>query len=368
MSNKRDYYEILGVSKTASQQEIKSAYRKLAKKYHPDVLKDGTSDQKMKEINEAYSVLSDETKRKNYDQFGTEGPAGGGYGQGFQDFGGFQDIFENIFSGFGGFGGGRNRAKKYPQRGEDYQTVYEISFSEAIKGVELERDFTKFELCLHCNGKGAESPSDIQQCQKCHGKGYEQKVVNSIFGQTMTNVECSNCHGTGEIITKKCSQCNGQKYIKVQKRTKINIPAGASNSTRLKLAGYGGPGELGGPSGDLYIVIRVRPHEFFEREGNNIFIQIPVSYIDLALEKTILIPTPYGPEKVKLKKHYQNGQLVKLKGKGVRTSRETGDLYFKISVIVPDYSRKERKELEALFAKIDDTTNNDFVKKVEQAK
>ncbi|VEU70102.1 molecular chaperone DnaJ [Mycoplasmopsis glycophila] len=370
MSNKRDYYDVLGISKTATAQEIKSAYRKLAKKYHPDVLKDGTSDEKMKEINEAYDVLSDENKRRSYDQFGHAGANGAGAGGfnagGFEGFGGFQDIFENIFHGFGSRKNAQRNSGPIP--GDDYETAIKISFMESITGVTLNKEFTKYETCPHCHGSGAETPSDVQVCGKCQGKGFEQKVVNSIFGQTYSQVECSECHGLGKIISKKCHECHGNTYIKVKKETKINIPAGASNSTRLRLQGFGGPGKNGGPSGDLYIYIRVEKHDYYEREGNDLYIVVPVSFVDLMLENDIEIPTPYGPQKVKLKKSYQKGQWVSLKNKGVTTSRGTGNLYFRIQVIVPEYSRKENKELKNIFEKIEDNTNKEFVETVQKAK
>ncbi|WP_426461321.1 DnaJ C-terminal domain-containing protein [Mycoplasma hafezii] len=369
MNNNKDLYSILGVDKNATQQEIKTAYRKLAKKYHPDVLKDGTSDQKMKDLNEAYSVLSDEEKRKQYDQFGMDGVNGqAGFG-GASGFSGFGDIFENIFGGFGGFEGfGPQNRNKGPQHGDDYQMIYEISFMDAIHGTTFEKEFTKYELCLHCGGTGAESKNDLKTCNVCHGRGMQEEVKNGLFGQHVSVSECRACSGTGKMIEKKCSQCNGQKYIKVKKMTKVTIPAGSSNSTKLKLAGFGGIGHNGGPSGDLYIKIQVKPHKFFTREGNNILITIPVSFIDLMLENTITIPTPYGNEKIRLKKSYQNGQFVMIKGKGVKTASKVGDLYFKIQVIAPELSRSDTKLIKETLEKVHDTTNEDFVNIVNSAK
>ncbi|WP_036452998.1 molecular chaperone DnaJ [Mycoplasma buteonis] len=370
--NNKDLYKILGVDKNATQQEIKTAYRKLAKKYHPDILKDGTSDQKMKDLNEAYSVLSDETKRKQYDQFGYDGMNNaGGFNAGGYDFSGgfgnFGDFFENIFSGgFGGFSSSKN--SNAPKKGQDWQVTETISFTEAIQGVSFEKEFDKFETCLQCGGSGAETKSDIHTCQKCSGQGYEQRVQNGFFGQRVVMGECSQCHGEGKIITKNCLKCNGKKYIKTKKKITINIPAGASNSTRLKLSGFAGAGTNGGPSGDLYIKVNVKPHKFFTREGNDILVTLPVSFIDLYLEKNILVPTPYGEEKIKLKKSYQNGQYIMLKGRGVKTSSKTGDLYFKIQVFTPEFNRKDTKILKELFEQVNDNSNQEFIDEVKKAK
>ncbi|QGZ97376.1 molecular chaperone DnaJ [Mycoplasma sp. NEAQ87857] len=371
MSKKKDYYEILGVDKNATTKEIKTAYRSLAKKYHPDKLKDGTSDQKMQELNEAYDVLSDDQKRKAYDTYGHDGTNGQqGYGNGFGGFGGFDagsfsDIFENIF---GGFGGSRTKSQNSPQRGDDLQMILDISFMDAIHGKTVVKKLDKYETCLTCAGSGAKSASDVINCDECNGHGIVQKVSNGFFGQTVQQIICPKCNGSGKTILHKCPNCKGKKYNKITKEVSIDIPAGCSESLRLRLNGFGGLGYNGGSNGDLYIGVRIKPHKFFQREGNNIYLDFPVSFIDLILENTITVPTPYGPVKIKLKSNYKNDQIISLPSKGVKGKYSTGDLKLKLKVIVPDLKRKELNGLKDVLKDINDHSNDDFVKAVEKEK
>ncbi|WP_406614022.1 DnaJ C-terminal domain-containing protein [Mycoplasma corogypsi] len=373
--SKKDYYDILGVSKNASQAEIKSAYRKLAKQYHPDKLKDGTSDAKMQELNQAYDILSDETKRRTYDQYGHDAANAHGAG-GFsgQDFGGFSDIFENIFSSFGGgfgFGGGGQRSRQSaasPLRGADYKANISISFLDAVHGKVLKKKFKKWDLCLGCHGTGAEGSSGLKVCDSCHGQGQKLKQTRTIFGAVETMVVCDDCHGTGKKIVKKCSMCHGKQYIESTRETTINVHPGTSSSTRLVLSGYGDKGQNGGPCGDLYITFTVEEHPFYHREKNHIFLEFPVSFQDVLLENEVLVPTPYGNEKIRLKRKYETDTVLTLKGKGIKTPKETGDLKLILKFVIPDYKGKDEKALVDLLKCLKDTSNEEFVKKVQNSK
>ncbi|MFU2193288.1 DnaJ C-terminal domain-containing protein [Mycoplasma sp. 4079] len=376
---KRDYYEILGVSKTATEQEIKTAYRSLAKKYHPDKLKDGTSDEKMKELNEAYSILSDPEKRKVYDQYGHDAangraganPGGGNYygggfggAQGFSED--FQDIFENIF---GGFGGRRQRSSQgsYQQRGDDYRTNINISFMDALKGKTIKEKLDKWEMCMFCTGTGAENPNDLQTCSSCNGVGHKRRVVNSFFGQQVQQVVCETCHGKGKVTVSKCKKCRGEGYSAIQKTVSIKIEEGTVSGTRLKVAGYGGLGKNGGTPGDLYITVNVLPHKYYERDGMDIEMDFPVSFIDIMLENTVDVPTPWGNVKIKMKKTYTNSKVIKVPKKGVHFRGMEGDLRLHLEVIIPDLDRKNKKEVLAALQNVSDSSNQDFVQAVEKA-
>lgn len=365
MNNKRDYYEVLGLNKNATDQEIKTAYRSLAKKYHPDKLNDGTSDKKMQELNEAYEVLSNSEKRNLYDKYGHE--AANGYnGAGAQDFNassfaGFGDIFGDFFSSFTG---GTRRNASYAARGSDIKIIKRISFMDSLMGIELKETFPKYELCLHCNGSGAESQSDITTCQTCKGQGHTVRQARTIFGVMSEQVVCSNCQGNGKIISKKCSNCKGHKYTKNDKSVKIPIAPGTEDGTSLKLQGYGEPGVNGGPAGDLYIYIKVDNHKYFERRGNDLFLEFPVSFIDIMLENNVKVPTPYGEVTITLKKSYESGQVVKITGKGVQNKYRTGDLKLILKVVKPELSRSQFKELIKIFQTLDDSSNQDFLQTV----
>ncbi|EIE42056.1 molecular chaperone DnaJ [Mycoplasmopsis canis UFG1] len=367
MSNKRDYYDVLGVEKNATEQEIKTAYRSLAKKYHPDKLKDGTSDKKMQELNEAYEILSNPEKRNIYDNYGHDAAngragAGGGFNSSdFSGFGGFEDIFENIF---GGFGSSRKRNANQPMKGPDVKVSKRISFMQSINGDELKETMDKFDTCLHCGGSGAESNHDIETCSTCNGSGYVSKRMRSLFGLTQQQVACDTCGGTGKKILKKCTVCKGHKYVKTQRSVKIPIAPGTENGTLLKLQGYGEAGTNGGPSGDLYIQIVVEPHKHFERRGNDLYLEFPVSFIDLMLEKNVQVPTPYGNVIIALKRTYETGQVIRLDKKGVKSKHFTGDLKIILKVVKPEISKSNLKEMIKVFETLEDTTNDSFVKEI----
>ncbi|QCZ36969.1 molecular chaperone DnaJ [Mycoplasma nasistruthionis] len=365
--SKRDYYEVLGVSKNATDQEIKTAYRSLAKKYHPDKLKDGSSDEKMKEINEAYEVLSDSTKRQNYDAYGHAGAnganAGGGWGgfSGFSGgFGGFEDIFDM-------FTGGSRRSKTAKRDGDDKEASIQIDFLDAIHGKEIKQKLQKWELCPHCLGSGADHPSDAVKCSDCDGKGTVRKVVQSFFGQQVVEQACSTCEGTGKKITKKCRECKGSKYIRVEKTVTIKIPEGASSGMRLILNGYGDKGVNGGEPGDLYIRVYVKEHPYFVRNGLDLMLDMPISFIDILLEKTISVPTPYGSTDIKLKKTYTDSKVIVVPGKGVKNKGFQGDLKINIRIIIPDLKKKDIKTLNEALVDVEDQSNADFNKKVMKA-
>lgn len=342
----RDYYEILGVDKNASSEDIKRAYRQLAKKYHPDLNPNNSeAEQKFKEINTAYEVLSDDEKRARYDRFGPEGVNGQG---GAQGFGGFEDIFD-IFDMFGGgFGSGSSqRRKKGPARGSDLKYNLTLEFEEAVFGVEKEVQIRRTENCSTCDGTGAEPGTHKETCSKCHGTGQVQYAQQSPFGQFVRVGTCDMCGGTGEIIKEKCHTCKGTGKQAKDKKIKVKVPAGVDSDSIISIRGEGEGGLRGGPPGDLYIYISVREDEIFQRDGNNIFINIPISYAEAALGAEIIIPTLEGKEKFNIPEGTQTGTQFKLKGKGVPNVRGVGrgDLYFTVEVKVPTKLTEKQRTL-----------------------
>lgn len=343
MADKRDYYEVLGVDRSATPDQIKKAYRKLAMRYHPDVNKEAGAEDKFKEINEAYEVLSDEQKRQRYDQFGhagVDGQAGFGAEGGFGGFGGFDDIFSTFF------GGGASRRSNAPRQGADRLMQVRIDFMDAIFGktesVKLDVD----EPCEHCHGSGAEHPSDVTTCPTCGGSGYvvhQQRTPLGVFQQQSV---CPDCHGTGRKITNPCHECHGQGYK--HKRTTIDykIPAGMASGQQIRIPGKGERGENGGPNGDLYIEVYVRPHEIFERRGNDIYIRVPVSAIDVTIGTQISVPTVYGDVDLMIPEGTQPNTKFRLKGKGVKSIRGgQGDQYVEVEVQIPKKLSKKEREL-----------------------
>jgi molecular chaperone DnaJ len=351
----RDYYETLNVSKDASQDEIKSSFRKLAKKYHPDLNPDDKeAEQKFKEINEAYEVLSDPEKRRKYDTFGHAGVNGqGGYSQ---DFGGFGDIFDDIFDIFGGgFSSGFSSSsrRKGPVRGADLRYNLDLDFDEAVFGVEKEIQIRKSENCETCNGTGVKPGSSKEKCSKCNGTGEVRYAQQSPFGQFIRVGTCDQCGGTGEIIKDKCTVCSGTgKEIK-NKKIKIKVPAGVDTGSVISIHGEGEAGDRGGPSGDLFIYIRVKEHHIFKRKGNDIYYTIPISFTDAALGAEIEIPTLDGTTNYRIPEGTQTGTQFRLKNKGVPNIKGVGkgDLYFKVEVEVPKKLTNRQKELLIEFAK-----------------
>lgn len=344
MADKKDYYETLGVSKSATQDDIKKAYRQLAKKYHPDVNKEPGAEEKFKEINEAYSVLGDEEKRKNYDTYGSaDGPQGfGGFGGGFDGagFGGFEDIFSSFF------GGGRTQ-RQSNNRGQDVEKSMTITFEEAVFGCTKTVRVTVDEDCSTCGGSGAYSKNDIHTCQKCGGQGYVFVNQRTFFGTARSQVVCPTCGGRGQQIDKKCTNCGGSGRVKRTKDVELKIPAGIDDGMTLRMAGYGQGGKDGGENGDLFIVIHITPHKFFKREGSDIHLNIPISFTQAALGDTIDVPTIDGTSSMKIPAGTQSGTRFRLKGKGVKSVRSStrGDQYVVINVETPTNLSKEEKDL-----------------------
>ena len=367
MATKRDYYEVLGVNKNATEDEIKKAYRKLAKKYHPDANPDNKeeAEAKFKEVNEAYENLSDPQKRRMYDQFGANGPQGvggqgGPFGQGgyysysssgfdnFGDFGDLGDIFSSIFGG--GFGGGRTSSSKRngPSKGADLNVRMEITFEQSYLGVEKEIVITRDEECNHCHGTGAKPGTSPIKCPTCHGTGQVTQVQNTILGQMQTTRTCSACHGTGEIINEPCENCRGKGTVRKQPKIKVKIPAGIDDNQTVVLRGEGEPGKKGGAKGDLYITIKVKRHSIFTRKGNNVLCEIPITITQATLGAELEIPMVDGSkEKYKIPEGTQTGSKFNIRNKGFKSinSNSTGDFIFTVTVQTPKKLSKEQREL-----------------------
>lgn len=357
--NKRDYYEVLGVSKTATQDEIKKAYRQLAKKYHPDLNPgDKAAEEKFKEVGEAYEVLSDETKRKQYDQFGFAGSQGGasGFGNGFGGFssGGFGD-FGDIFSSFFGGGGRKAANSTRPRQGDDVEQTITIDFDESINGCKKDIKVTVEDECSACGGTGAYSKNDIHTCERCHGTGTVIVEQNSLFGRVQTQTTCPKCGGRGQEITRKCEKCGGRGRVKKVKDITINIPAGISDGMSMRVEGKGEAGYNGGPNGDLYVNIRVRSDKDFRREENDIFLDVPISFTQAALGDTIDVPTPYGTVSLKIPAGTQSHTKFRIRGKGVKDVRSSsyGDEYVIVKVTTPTNLTPEEKKLLQDLGKVD---------------
>lgn len=358
MASKRDYYEVLGVSKSASDADIKKAYRKLAKQYHPDINPGNKeAEAKFKEINEAYEVLGDAQKRAQYDQFGHAGFEQGGFGgfggfSDFGDFGGFGDIFETIFGG--GFGGRTSRARRGPQKGADLKSSVEISFEEAAFGVEKEISIHRMETCDKCEGSGTKPGTKASTCQHCNGTGQIQYKQRTPFGQFVNIKTCDVCHGEGKVITNPCDACNGKGRIRRQKKIKINVPAGIDDGQTMRLEGEGEPGIKGGPSGDLFISVRVKPHAIFQRQGNDVICEMPITFVQAALGTELEVPTLDGRVKYNVPEGTQTGSVFRLKNKGIPFLRGSGrgDQYVKVHVEVPKKLNEKQKALLREFAEL----------------
>ncbi len=352
--SKRDYYEVLGIGKDATEQDIKKAFRQLAKKYHPDLNPDNKeAEQKFKEINEAYEVLSDPDKKARYDRFGHAGVNGqnGGFGQGFEGFsGGFGDIFEDIFDMFGG--GFSSSRRNSPRKGADIKYRLDIEFEEAAFGAEKEIEFSRTENCSKCNGTGAEPGTSKTKCPKCNGSGEVKYAQATPFGQIVRVGTCDKCNGTGEITDKPCSKCSGTGKERRSKKINIKIPAGVDTGSVIPLRGEGEAGEKGGPSGDLYIYINVKPHEIFTREGNDIYCEIPISFVQASLGGEIDIPSLDENIKHIIPEGTQTDTVFKFKNKGIPNVRGygRGDQYVKVVVQVPTKLNDKQKELLNQFA------------------
>lgn len=347
--SKRDYYEVLGVSKDANADEIKKAYRKLARQYHPDVNKAADAEDKFKEAKEAYDVLGDDQKRATYDRYGHVDPQQGmGGGFGGADFGGFGDIFDMFF------GGGGQRNPNAPQRGSDLQYTMTVEFKEAIFGKEMDIQIPRTETCDRCNGSGAKPGTKPDTCSVCHGSGQQEVVQNTAFGRIVNRRVCSACNGQGKIIRERCSNCHGAGKVKKQRTIHVKIPAGVDDGAQLRVSGEGEAGSRGGPPGDLYVVIRVKPHEFFEREGDDIYCEVPITFAQAALGDEIEIPTLTEKVRLKIPAGTQTDTYFRLKNKGVPHLRGfgQGDQHVKVVVVTPTDLSDEQKDLLRQFSKL----------------
>ncbi len=372
MAGKRDYYEVLGVNKNATDEELKKAYRKLAKKYHPDANPDNKkeAEEKFKEVNEAYETLSDPQKRRMYDQFGADGPQGFGGGQGpfgqggyysysssgfngFDDFGDLGDIFSSFFGG--GFGGrSSSRKQNGPRKGADLNLRMEITFEQAFSGVEKEITVTRNETCDNCHGTGAKPGTSVTKCTMCNGTGQVTQVQNTILGQMQTRRTCTACHGTGEVIKEPCDICHGRGTVRKQPRIKVKIPAGIDDNQTVVLRGEGEPGEKGGPKGDLYITVRIKKHSIFTRDGNNVMCEVPITITQATLGADLEIPMVDGTKEIyKIPDGTQTGTKFVIKNKGFKSvnSSSVGDFVFTVKVQTPKKLTKEQRELLVQLAK-----------------
>ncbi len=364
---KKDYYELLGVSKDASEDELKKAYRRLAKKYHPDANPDNKqeAEAKFKEVNEAYETLSNPEKRRMYDQFGPDGPQGFGGGNpgggyysysssgfdGFSDFGDLGDIFSSFFGG--GFSNGR-RADNGPKKGADLRANIDISYEEAFTGVEKEISISRDETCKTCSGSGAKPGTHVETCSVCKGTGQIRQTQNTILGAMQTTRTCSNCNGTGKVIKEPCVDCHGKGTVRKIARVKVKIPAGIDDNQRIVLRGEGEPGSKGGPKGDLYITIRLRKNSIFTRNGDNVYCEIPITFTQATLGAELEIPTILG-EKVKytIPEGTQHGAKFTIRNQGFKNvnSNYQGDLVFTVLVQVPKRLSKEQRDILMQLAK-----------------
>ena len=369
MVAKRDLYEVLGVSKDASDADIKRAYRKLSKQYHPDINKEAGAEEKFKEIAEAYEILSDSQKRAAYDQYGhasydpNSGFSGGGFGGGFEGFGGFGGQgfsgsytggFEDIFDTFFGGGGGRrgNRANM-PRQGADLQYVMDLTFEEAIFGKEEVIHYHRNAECETCHGTGAKPGTDPVTCSKCHGAGVINVERATPFGRMMSQTTCDVCGGTGQEIKEKCETCHGHKHVEETHKVKVKVPSGVENGNQMPLRGQGEAGENGGPYGDLYVIFRVGKSDTFEREGADIFYELPINFAQAALGDEVDVPTVHGKVKLKVPAGTQSGTVLRLRGKGAPRLRGSGmgDQHVTVRVVTPKHLTDKQREAMQIFGK-----------------
>jgi molecular chaperone DnaJ len=378
--SKKDYYEVLGVPKTASEDELKKAYRKLARKYHPDVNRDNPkeSEEKFKEINEAYEVLSNTERRQQYDQFGhaafdgSQGGGPGGFGGGFgAGAGGFGDIFD-MFFGQSGFGFGGSRAPG-PERGADLRYDMEIAFEQAAFGLETEIQVPRTEDCSACHGTGAAPGTHPETCPQCKGTGQTQVVQNTPFGRMVNVKTCDRCRGEGKIVHSPCQECHGRGKVRNRRRIKIKIPEGVDTGSRLRVAHEGEAGLRGGPPGDLYVYIFVKKHKLFTREGDDVICEVPISIVQATLGDEIEVPTLDGKVQLRVPEGTQSGTTFRLKEKGIPHLRGhgRGDEHVRVKVVTPKALTDRQRELLLEFAQIGGENVNPeekgFFKKVKDA-
>jgi molecular chaperone DnaJ len=358
-ANKRDYYEILGISRNATDDEIKKSFRRLAKQYHPDTNKEQGAEARFIEINEAYEVLSDQQKRAAYDRYGHAAAAGSAGGAGFSDFGNFStinDIFETFFAG-----STNTQRRSGPQRGADLRYELTITFEEAVFGCQKEIELPRWESCSTCRGSGAQPGTSKTRCSSCQGTGEIRRVQQSIFGQFVNVTMCERCRGEGSVITTPCEKCRGQGRVRNNRRVVVNIPAGVDDGINVRVTGEGEVSSRGGAPGNLYVVLTVKPHPFFKRQGNDIQYELPISFTQAALGDEVDVPNVDGNETpLKIPAGTQSGRSFRLKGQGVPVVHSTarGDQHVIVKVVTPTNMTPEQKRLLEEFARIEKEQND----------
>lgn len=366
MSENKDLYEVLGVSRDASSEEIKKAYKKMVKKYHPDLNPDSkTAEENMKQVNHAYDILSDPEKKARYDQFGDDGNNSGGFGGGFGGFegGGFGDIFDMFFGG----GGGGRRNQNAPRQGNDLRVDLRVSFEEAARGVTKEIELNRTESCKDCGGSGAKNGTERKTCSHCGGSGQVRVNQQTPFGQFQTVKTCPHCGGRGSVVETPCPTCSGSGRVKKTRTIKVNVPPGVSTDSRLRMQNEGEGGINGGPPGDLYIYITVSPHEFFQRNGDDILCNVPITVVQAALGAEIEVETLDGKVKLTVPAGTQTGTSFRLRGRGFPKLRGygKGDQHVRVNVQTPTNLTDEQKDLLRKFGELD--KNSTGIKEAAQA-
>ena len=375
MAGKKDYYQVLGVNKNSTDDEIKKAYRKLARQYHPDLNRDNpkAAEEKMKEINEAYDILKDKEKRAQYDQFGHAAFSGGGYGQGggrtYTGNINVEDIFNHMGGGFGFgdifgdfFGGGASaRQKRGPQRGADLRYDLSITFEDAAFGKKMTIKVPRLETCEECGGTGAKKGTKPEECPDCHGTGMRQTTTRTPFGVIANSRPCERCQGRGKIVKNPCEHCHGKGNVEVTRDIELNIPKGVDEGQRLRIQNGGQASELGGTPGDLYVYIRIKPHKIFTRQDTNVYCEIPISFVQATLGAKIEAPTIDGKVELTIPEGTQSGAVMRIRGKGIPHlhGNERGDEFVKIKVLTPkNLSARQRKLLLDFESGGSDSQNN----------
>ncbi len=343
MASRRDYYEVLGVEHSATQQEIKKAYRKLARQYHPDVSDAPDAEARFKELNEAYEVLSDPEKRAMYDRFGHTGPGSTDFGFGF----GFRDPFEIFEEVFGTGFGFRTSRSRGPRRGADLRYDLTLTFEEAIFGCEKDIEVTRHETCPQCRGTGAEPGTSPVRCTECNGSGQVRRVQRSLLGSFVNVTTCPVCHGRGEVVSTPCSQCNGSGQVYATRKLSVNIPPGVDHGTQIRLSGEGEMGQRGGPPGNLYVVLDVEPHPVFQRRQDDVLVELQINVAQAALGAEVTVPTLEGDETIKISPGTQSGTVLRMRGRGVPHLRQNGrgDQLVLVRVVTPTKLTREQKRL-----------------------